>query len=44
MTFWELMTKVCVVLYGVSMYHVKVASASTCTWIVVVLLAISFFS
>ena len=43
MTFWELMTKVCVVLYGVSMYHVRVASASTCTWIVVVLLAISFF-
>ena len=43
MTFWELMTKVCIVLYGVSMYHVKVASASTCTWVVVVLLAISFF-
>lgn len=43
MTFWELMTKVCIVLYGVSMYHVKVASASNCTWVVVVLLAISFF-
>jgi len=43
MTFWELMTKVSIILYGVSMYHVKVASTSTCTWIVVVLLAISFF-
>lgn len=43
MTLWELMTKVSIVLYGVSMYHVKVASASTCTWIVVVLLTISFF-
>jgi len=43
MTFWELMTKVCIVLYAVSMYHVKMASASTCTWIVVVLLAISLF-
>jgi hypothetical protein len=43
MTFWELMTKVCIGLYGVSMFQVKMASASTCTWIVVVLLAISFF-
>jgi hypothetical protein len=43
MTFWELMTKVCIVLYGYSMLQVKMASASTCTWIVVVLLAISFF-
>jgi len=42
MTFWELMTKVCIVLYGYSMCQVKMASASTCTWIVVVLLAISF--
>jgi hypothetical protein len=43
MTFWELMTKVCIVLYGYSMLQVKMASASTCTWTVVVLLAISFF-
>ena len=43
MTFWELMTKVCIVFYGYSMMQVKMASASTCTWIVVVLLAISFF-
>jgi hypothetical protein len=41
MTFWELMTKVCIVLYGYSMCQVKVAIASTCTWIVAVLLAIS---
>jgi hypothetical protein len=43
MTFWELMTKVCIVLYGYSMLQVKMASASTCTWTVVVWLAISFF-
>jgi hypothetical protein len=43
MTLWELMTKVCIVLYGYSMLQVKMASASTCTWTVVVLLAISFF-
>jgi hypothetical protein len=43
MTFWELMTKVCIVLYGVSICQMKMASASTCTWTVVVLLAISFF-
>jgi hypothetical protein len=43
MTFWEFMTKVCIVLYGYSMLQVKMASAATSTWIVVVLLATSFF-